>query len=189
VKLCVFPKARYLLKTGADLNTCPYLHAVSPHPCCPERNYTFSSLHMQALCSRVFFSFFSFFFLLVAIFLIYIFNAIPKVPHTHTPIPYPPTPPFWPWRSPVLGHIKFASPMGLSLQWWPNRASFDTYAAKDKSSRVLVSSYCCSTYRVAVPFSSLGNLNTTLDMTYKLDPSGTIEHLPYLCVSGIVLKK
>ena len=22
----------------------------------------------------------------------------------------------WPWRSPVLGHIKFASPMGLSFQ-------------------------------------------------------------------------
>jgi hypothetical protein len=66
------------------------------------------------------------------------------------PIPYPPTPPFWPWRSPVLGHIKFASPMDLSLQWWPTRPSFDTYAAKDKSSRVLVSSYCCSTYRVAV---------------------------------------
>jgi hypothetical protein len=101
----------------------------------------------------------SLFFLKLGIFLIYIFNAIPKVPHTHPPIPYPPTPPFWPWRSPVLGHIKFASPMGLSLQWWLTRPSFDTYAAKDKSSRVLVSSYCCSTYRVAVPYSSLGNFS------------------------------
>jgi hypothetical protein len=91
-------------------------------------------------------------FFLLGIFLVYIFNAIPKVPHTHPPIPYPPTPPFWPWHSLVLGHIKFASPMGLSLRWWPTRPSFDTYAAKDKSSRVLVSSYCCSTYRVAVPF-------------------------------------
>ena len=27
------------------------------------------------------------------------------------PLPYPPTPPFWPWRSPVLGHIKF------DIQW------------------------------------------------------------------------
>jgi hypothetical protein len=76
------------------------------------------------------------------------------IPH---PIPYPPTPPFWPLRSPVLGHIKFASPMGLSLQWWLTRPSFDTYAARDKSSGVLLSLYCCSTYRVAVPFSSLGN--------------------------------
>jgi hypothetical protein len=96
---------------------------------------------------------FYFLFFLLGIFLVYIFNAIPKVPHTLPPIPYPTTPPFWPWRSPVLGHIRFASPMGLSLQWWPTRPSFDTYAAKDKSSRVLVSSYCCSTYRVAVPFS------------------------------------
>jgi hypothetical protein len=28
--------------------------------------------------------------------------------------------------------------MGLSLQWWPTRPSFDTYAAKDKSSRVIL---------------------------------------------------
>ena len=32
------------------------------------------------------------------------------------PLPYPPTPTFWPWHSPVLGHIKFASSMGLSFQ-------------------------------------------------------------------------
>ena len=67
-------------------------------------------------------------------------------------LPYPPIPIFWPWHSPVQGHIKFASPMGLSWQWWPSRPSFDTYAARDKSSGVLVSSYCCSTYTVAVPF-------------------------------------
>jgi hypothetical protein len=30
--------------------------------------------------------------------------------------PYPPTPISWPWRSPVLGHIKFAIPRGLSSQ-------------------------------------------------------------------------
>jgi hypothetical protein len=83
---------------------------------------------------------FFFFNFLLGIFLIYISNAIPKVPHTHPPLPYPPTPPFWPWHSPVLGHIKFASPMGLSFQWWPTRPSFDTYAARVKSSGVLVSS-------------------------------------------------
>jgi hypothetical protein len=97
-----------------------------------------------------------FFNFLLVIFLVYISNAIPKVTHTQPPLPYPPTPTFWPWRSPVLGHIKFASPMGLSFQWWPTRPSFDTYAARDTRSRVLVSSNCCSTYRVADPFSSLG---------------------------------
>jgi hypothetical protein len=62
-----------------------------------------------ALCPAFFF--FNIF--LLCIFLIYISNAIPKVPHSPPPFPYPPTPTFWPWRSPVLGHIKFASPMGL----------------------------------------------------------------------------
>jgi hypothetical protein len=60
-------------------------------------------------------NFFSFLIFLLGIFLIYISNAIPKVPHTLPPLPYPPTPTFWPWQSPVLGHIKFASPMGLSF--------------------------------------------------------------------------
>jgi hypothetical protein len=35
--------------------------------------------------------------ILLGIFLIYISNAIPKVSHTSPPLPYPPTPPFWPW--------------------------------------------------------------------------------------------
>jgi hypothetical protein len=42
-------------------------------------------------------------------------HAIPKVPHTHPPNPLPTHSPFWPWGSPVLGHIKFACPMNLSL--------------------------------------------------------------------------
>jgi hypothetical protein len=37
-------------------------------------------------------------------------------PYPPPPLPYPPTPTFWPWRSPVLGHIKFACRMGLSFQ-------------------------------------------------------------------------
>jgi hypothetical protein len=68
------------------------------------------------------------------------FQCYAKSPPPHPPLPYPPIPIFWPWHSPVLGHIKFAFPMGLSFQWWPTRPSFDTYAARDKSSGVLVSS-------------------------------------------------
>ena len=55
-------------------------------------------------------------------------------------LPYPLTPTSGPWCSPVLGHIKFAWPIGLSFQWWLTRPSFDTYAARVKSSGVLVSS-------------------------------------------------
>jgi hypothetical protein len=53
----------------------------------------------------------------------YVFSSITfPMLSQQSPIPSPhhfpthPFPFFWPWRSPVLGHIKFASPMGLSLQ-------------------------------------------------------------------------
>jgi hypothetical protein len=52
----------------------------------------------------------------------YVFSSITfpmlsqKSPIPSPPLPYPPIPTFWPWRSPVLGHIKFACPMGLSFQ-------------------------------------------------------------------------
>jgi hypothetical protein len=58
---------------------------------------------------------------LLHIFLNYISNAIPKVPHTLPPTSLPTHSHFfffffWPGRSPVLGHIKFVCPMGLSFQ-------------------------------------------------------------------------
>jgi hypothetical protein len=102
---------------------------------------------------------------------------------TTTPLPYPPTSPFWPWRSPVLGHIKFEWPMGLSFQWWPTRPSFDTYAARVKRSGVLVSSYCCSTYRVADPFSSLGTFSSSSIGGPVIHPIADCED-PLLCLLG-----
>jgi hypothetical protein len=86
-------------------------------------------------------SYFPFFNIFIRYFPHLHFQCYPKSPRIPShPLPYPPTPTFWPWHSPVLGHIKFASPMGLSFQWWPTMPSFDTYAARDKSSGVLVSS-------------------------------------------------
>jgi hypothetical protein len=109
------------------------------------------------------------------------FQCYPKSPLYPARFPYLPTPPLWPWRSPILGHIKFASPMGLSFHWWPTRPSFDTYAARDKSSGVLVSSYCCSTYRVAVPFSSLGTFSSFSIGGPVIHPIADCEH-PLLCL-------
>jgi hypothetical protein len=93
---------------------------------------------------------FSFFLIYFYLFIFYyIFSSITfpmlsqKSPIPSPPLPYPLIPIFfffWPWRSPVLGHIQFACPMGLSFQWWQTRPSFDTYAASVKSSGVLVSS-------------------------------------------------
>ena len=65
-------------------------------------------------------------------------------PHLHfqcypKSLPYPPPTSlpshFLAWYSPILRHIKFAQPMGLSFHWWPARPSSDTYAARDTSSR------------------------------------------------------
>jgi hypothetical protein len=55
-------------------------------------------------------------FTLLGIFFIYISSAIPKVLHTLPLIPLPTYSHFLPWCSPVLRHIKFARPMGLSFQ-------------------------------------------------------------------------
>jgi hypothetical protein len=60
--------------------------------------------------------------LFLNIFYYYVFSSITfrmlsqKSPIPSPPLPYPPIPIFWPWHSPVLGHIKFACPMGLSFQ-------------------------------------------------------------------------
>jgi hypothetical protein len=62
------------------------------------------------------------FFFFFHIFYYYVFSSITfrmlsqKYPIPFPSLPYPPIPIFWPWHSPVLGHIKFASPMGLSFQ-------------------------------------------------------------------------
>jgi hypothetical protein len=77
----------------------------------------------------------------------------------------------------------FACPMGLSFQRWPTRPSFDTYAARIKSSGVLVSSYCCSTYRVADPFSSLGSFSSSSVGGPVIYPIADCEH-PLLCLLG-----
>jgi hypothetical protein len=144
----------------------------------PSSISTYSLTFCFPICSLFLFLF------LLGIFLIYISNAIPKVPHTLPPqLPYPPTPTFWPWHSPVLGHIKFASPIGLSSQWWPTRPSFDTYAARVKSLGVLVSSYCCSTYRVADSFSSLGTFSSSSIGSPVIHPIADCEH-PLLCLLG-----
>ena len=58
---------------------------------------------------------------------------------------------------PYTGAYSLLKTKGLSSHWWPTRPSSATYAARDTSSGgILFSSYCCSSYRVADPFCSLG---------------------------------
>jgi hypothetical protein len=55
-------------------------------------------------------------FIFIRYFLHLHFKCYPKSPLYSPPalLPYTPTPTSWPWLSPVLGHIKFAIPRGLS---------------------------------------------------------------------------
>jgi hypothetical protein len=84
----------------------------------PVNMHTWQGGIMESEIPRVFFIFyFLFIFFIIRYFPRLHFQCYPKgPPYPPPPIPYPPTPPFCPWRSPVLGHIKFATPMGLSLQ-------------------------------------------------------------------------
>jgi hypothetical protein len=96
-------------------------------------------------------------------FLILHFKCYPQSPLYPLPdlLTNPPTPASWPWHSPVLGHIIFTRPrasppidaqlghpllhMQLETQIWG----------------LLVSLYCCSSYRVADPFSSLSTFSSS----------------------------
>jgi hypothetical protein len=49
---------------------------------------------------------FLFNFILIRYFLHLHFQCYPKRPHAPPPLPYPPTPTSWPWRSPVLRHME-----------------------------------------------------------------------------------
>jgi hypothetical protein len=81
----------------------------------------------------------SFLFFLITYFLQLHFQCYPK--SLPPPTPLPTHSHFLALAFPcTVGHITFAWPMDLSFQWWPTRSSFDTYAARVKSSGVLVSS-------------------------------------------------
>jgi hypothetical protein len=132
-------------------------------------------------CPTVFF--FSFFFLW-DIFFVYISYAIPKAPYT-LPRPAPQTTHsrFLALAFPCIGAYDLCKTKGLSSQWWPTRPSSATYATRDTALGVLVSSYCCSPYRVADPFSSLGAFSSSSIGGPVFHPIADCEH-PLLCLPG-----
>jgi hypothetical protein len=115
------------------------------------------------------------------------FKCYPKCPlyPSLALFPNPPTPVSWPWHFPVLGHMIFKRPraslsnggrlghpllhMQLETQIWG----------------VLVSSYCCSTYRVADPFSSLGTFSSSFIRGPVFHPIDDCEH-PLLYLPGTI---
>ena len=85
------------------------------------------------------------------------FKCYPESPLYSPPaiLPNTPTPASWPLHSPVLGHIIFARPKTSP----PNDCQVGHLLLhmqlETRALGVLVSSYCCSCYRVAEPFNSL----------------------------------
>ena len=73
--------------------------------------------------------------------------------------PNPPTPAFWPWHSPVLGHIIFTRPRATPPSD-DRLGHLLLYMQLEKQALgVPVSSYRCSSNRVTGPFSSLGTFS------------------------------
>ena len=76
--------------------------------------------------------------------------------------------------------------MGHSSQWWPSRPSSATYTTRDKTLGVwgvLVSSYCCYSYRVVDPFSSLYTFSSSSIMGPVFRPIDDCVH-PILYMPG-----
>ena len=112
------------------------------------------------------------------------------IPSPHALLPYPPTPASWPWHSCVLGHIKFAIP-GASLpsDGWLCHLLLHMQL-EIQALGVLVSSYYCSTYKVAEPFSSLGAFSSFSIGSPVFHLINDCEHPPlYLPGTGIASYK
>ena len=126
---------------------------------------------------------------LLGIFFIYISSAIRKVFHIlPTPLPYPPTPTSWSWCSPILRHKKVAWPMAsLSTDGLLGHLLIHMQLETLAPGGIVVSSYCCSTYRVADFFSPLGTFSSSSIGGPVIHPITNCEHsLLRLIDPGIV---
>jgi hypothetical protein len=125
-----------------------------------------------------------FHFLKLGIYFIYISNAIPKVPHKAPP----------PTHFHFLA-LAFSCTEAYKVCTTNGPLSTDgrlghllTYMQLEtRALEVLISSYCCSTYRVADPFSSLVSFSSSSIGGHVIHPIADCEH-PLLCllVPGIV---
>jgi hypothetical protein len=106
--------------------------------------------------------------------------------HSPRPTPYPPTPASWPWYSPLLGHVIFARPSASPPDdGWIGHLLLHMQL-ETQALGILVSSHCCSSYRVADPFSSLGTFSSSFIGGPMFHPIDDCEHpLLYLPGTGL----
>jgi hypothetical protein len=103
---------------------------------------------------------------------------------TPTLIPNSPTPASWPWHSPIMGHMIFARPRASPLIDGRLGHPLLHIQLETQLWGILVSSYCCSSYRVAGPFSSLGTFSSSFIGGPVFHPIDDCEH-PLLYLPGI----
>jgi hypothetical protein len=100
------------------------------------------------------------------------------------PFPYSPTPTSWPSRSPVLRHLRFARPRGLSFQWWPTRPYSDTCAAWDTSyGGYWLVHIVVPPIGLRITFNTLGTFSSSSIGGPVIHPIANSEH-PLLCLLG-----
>jgi hypothetical protein len=109
----------------------------------------------------------------------------------NSPIPSPclfpnlPTPTSWPWPSPILGDIIARLRAFPPNDGWLGHLLLHMQL-ETQALGLLVSSYCCSTYRVADPFSSLDTFSGSSIGGPVFHPMDGCEHpLLYLPGTGI----
>jgi hypothetical protein len=108
-----------------------------------------------------------------------------KIPYTLPLLANPPTPASWPWHCPILGHIIFTRPRASPPIDGRLSHRLIHMQLETRALGLLVSSYCCSSHRVADPFSFLGTFSSTgYPILHLIDDC---EHpLLYLPGTGIV---
>ena len=111
----------------------------------------------------------------------------PKPPYPSPALlPSPPTPTSWPWCSPVLGHMIFARPRASPPIDGQLGHLLIHMQLETQILGVLVSSYYCSSYRVAEHFSSLDTFSSSFIRGPVFHPIDDCEHpLLYLPGTGI----
>jgi hypothetical protein len=100
-------------------------------------------------------------------------------------LPNPPTPTSWPWHSPVLGHMIFTIPRSSPpIDGRLGHALLHMQLDTQLWGEILFSSYCCSSYRFADPFSSFSTFSSSFFRVPVFHPIGHYEH-PLLYLPGI----
>ena len=102
----------------------------------------------------------------------------PKISYTLPLLPNPSTPASWPWHSLILGHRIFTRPRASPPNDGQPGQTLLHMQLETRALGVLVSSYCCSSYRAADPFSFYAFLLVLLLYCYNKQYGKSFLQLP-----------